>query len=242
MEDRNREWEAWFERMNLFVENSSIAQTKREAAYQADRAKIEIEMVKWEAERIKWEAERVKSQAELVKWEVERAKNEAELTKRDKESRAELDRVVAMQKEISNQLGGMGNRHGKFAENFFFHALESTMQLGEVHYDEIEQNMRHKRKDIVDEFDIVMYNGNSVAIIEIKYCVTAKHLTKLKTQKIANFRWLYPDYQDYKIYLGIAGMSFENTEVLNLAHESGIATLEAKGDYIEIDSKDLIAY
>ncbi len=153
-----------------------------------------------------------------------------------------IEKTEKLLKEVSNQLGGMGNRHGKFAENFFFHALEEKMKLGDVKFDEIEQNMRHKRKNIVDEFDIVLYNGNSVGIVEIKYCVESKHIKRLCTQKTENFKWLYPEYQDYNIYLGIAGMSFENEGVLAEAQEAGIATLEAKGDYVEISAQHLLAY
>ena len=139
-------------------------------------------------------------------------------------------------------MGGIGNSNGKFAENFFFHALEEKMQLGTIRFDDIQQNMRHKRKGLVDEFDIVMYNGNSVAIVEVKYCVESKHIKKLKTQKTENFKLLYPEYEGYKIYLGLAGMSFENAGVLEEAQEEGIATLEAKGDFVEIHAENLSAF
>lgn len=58
--------------------------------------------------------------------------------------------------------------------------------------------------DLQDEFDIILINGTSVAIIEIKYKVRPNDIEKL-FKKMENFRILFPIYKNYKLYAGMAG-------------------------------------
>jgi Holliday junction resolvase-like predicted endonuclease len=94
---------------------------------------------------------------------------------------------------------------------------------------------------VQDEFDVVMYNGTSIAIIEIKYRVHQDFLNTLATSKVENFRKLFPMYAKHKIYLGIASMSF-NKEVISEAKKLGIGILKQKGDTIEYDTEYMKAY
>jgi hypothetical protein len=86
-----------------------------------------------------------------------------------------------------------------------------------------------------------MYNGNSVAIIEVKYKVQTKDLEKMVTKKVSAFRTLFPVYADHKVYLGIGSMSF-NSRVYAKAKELGIGILKQKGDTIEADTSFIRAY
>lgn len=162
---------------------------------------------------------------------------------------AELTRIAISQaktdeqiKETNKLIGGIGNSNGAFAENFFYTSLAEKMQLGTIKFDEIEHNLRHKRKNIVDEFDIIMYNGDSIGLIEVKYEAKSSDIKKLYSTKVQNFKILYPEYEGYKIYLGIAGFSFQNAQVKAEAQNMGIAVLEIKGDHLEINASKLTAY
>jgi hypothetical protein len=98
-----------------------------------------------------------------------------------------------------------------------------------------------RRGNLEDNFDILLFNGSSVAIIETKYRAHQNSLEHLTTQKIQNFRTLFPTYAKHKIYLGIASMSF-NKEVINEAKKLGIGILKQKGDTIECDAENIKAY
>jgi hypothetical protein len=114
--------------------------------------------------------------------------------------------------------------------------------LGKTKYDAVNKNLSFSKKGIHDEFDIVMVNGDSVAIIEVKYKVTKDHLKTLIEKKLQSFKTLFPEYKDYKFYLGLAGLSFESKafekEVLN----KGVAVLKAVGDHAEIFADNLKVY
>ena len=163
--------------------------------------------------------------------ERERKENERFL----KEQFAETDRRFrAMQKE----LGSWANNHGSFAEEYFFNSFENGKKnfFGEK-FDRIEKNVKGVIKDLVDEYDIVMYDGNSVAIIEVKFKAHTDHIPKL-LKKAETFKTLFPYYKDYKIYLGLASLSF-HVGVEQECVDQGIAVIKQVGESVLINDTHL---
>jgi len=143
---------------------------------------------------------------------------------------------------MQRQLGGIGNTNGEFAENFFYSSLQQKMELGGVKFDHIERNVKGRFRNLTDEFDIVLYNGDSVGILEVKNNVKSSNIKQLMTTKLQNFKTLNPGYADAKIYLGIAGFTFENVDVKKEAKAAGFAVLEVQGDHHEADTSSMKAY
>ena len=114
--------------------------------------------------------------------------------------------------------------------------------MGGINFDEIETNLKHKRKGLTDEFDIVLYNGDCIGIVEVKYVADKADLRILLEKKASNFRYLYPEYADYKIYLGLAGLSFDNDQVKEDGIAAGVVILEAIGSHTEISADNMKAF
>lgn len=165
------------------------------------------------------------------------AKTDTQLAKTD----AQLARTDAQLAKTEKQLGNIGINLGHTAEEFFFYALSDNKRLGDIQFDDIELNVRAKFRTVEDEFDIVLYNGDSIGIVEVKHKVHPNDIEKLKTRKVENFKILFPYYADCKFYLGIGGMSFP-TETASLALENGIAVLRQKGELFEIEDNALKVY
>jgi hypothetical protein len=172
--------------------------------------------------------------------EIQRATEESR--KEAAEIRREADKQM---KALREQLGGMCNSNGAFAEEYFATALEKKLEKKRVfanqHFDDIGINMKGKIGSLQDEFDIVLYNGIAVAIIEIKYKVQTGDLEKMAERKARNFRTLFPYYANHTVYLGIGSMSF-NEYVYAKAKELGIGLLKPNGDTLEVDSSYVKAY
>ena len=170
--------------------------------------------------------------------EREREKNERERKESNRilnERFAETDRQFrAMQKE----LGSWANNHGSFAEEYFFNSFENGKKnfFGEK-FDRIEKNVKAVIKDLVDEYDIVMYDDNSVAIIEVKFKAHPDHIPKL-LKKAETFKTLFPYYKDYKIYLGLASLSF-HVGVEQECVNQGIAVIKQVGESVLINDTHL---
>jgi len=158
------------------------------------------------------------------------------------EKQAETDRLIKetdrIVREVSKQLGGMGNSHGSFAEEYFFNAFDDGKKdfFGEK-FDEIEKNLKNKRNGLTDEYDIVMFNHTSVAIIEAKYKAHENDVPAV-LNKVDTFRKLFPDYKDFKIYLGLASMSFY-PELEEECKKQGIAIIKQVGDKVIICDENL---
>ncbi|GHV66617.1 hypothetical protein FACS1894199_10420 [Bacteroidia bacterium] len=171
---------------------------------------------------------------------------EAEVRRKEYEvSHKELEEQVKRTSEnidkLNKEIGGISNNNGYSAEEYFFNALDATRKLGNIKFDFIERNRKRHTGKVQDEFDIVMFNGSSVAIIEVKYRAHQNSLQHLTTKKVQNFRTLYPEYAHHKLYLGIASMSF-NAEVIKGAKKLGIGILQQKGDTLECDTEHIKAY
>jgi len=179
-----------------------------------------------ESERLRQENERF-----LTEKLAEVTQKQAELAK----SQAATDRQM---KKLGVRLGGMGNSHGSFAEEYFFNAFEDgeTDFFGEK-FDEIEKNLKYKRNGLKDEYDVVMFNHSSVAIIEVKYRADEDDLPAV-LKKVDTFRKLAPEYKNFKIYLGYASMSF-TPDVEQVFEDNGIAVIKQVGDKVIINQKKL---
>ena len=128
---------------------------------------------------------------------VSQAKTDAQMAKTDETL-----------KKMGIHLGGITDNIGMTTEEYFYNSLFENPKLGNIKFDSISKNIHTKTKRLEDEYDIVMYNGNCIALIECKYKAHENDVKKLIDKKVGNFRILYPDFKDYSIYLGIASFSF----------------------------------
>jgi hypothetical protein len=145
-------------------------------------------------------------------------------------------------KELSKNIGGVSNSNGAFTEEFFYNALKDTKKMGGIKFDAINKNVNFSKKGINGEFDIVLINGDAIGLVETKYKVKKADLDDLITKKPTNFRLLFPEFKDYKFYLGIGGMSFESKKIEDQAHQAGIAILKQKGNVLLMDDANLKVY
>jgi len=147
----------------------------------------------------------------------------------------ETERIIA---QVSKQIGGIDNNIGYHAEQFFQNVFADKKVFGGIKYDEIVLNMKFS-EDV--EFDIVLKNGNSVALIEVKNRIRPNFVKKLAEERVNKFRKCFSMYKDHNIYLGIAGFSFGEA-VLETAKKYGVGIIRQAGDGIEIDTIGLKAY
>ncbi len=147
----------------------------------------------------------------------------------------------AQVERTSRELSNVGHNNGDFAEYYFYNALETSKLFAGISYDYVDRNVKQRTKRLQDEFDVVMYNGNSIALIECKYKAHKNDLIKLVESKVPNFRALNPDYADYTIYCGLASFSFY-AELEQEALDLGIAVLKQKGDLMEVNASTIRAY
>jgi hypothetical protein len=148
-----------------------------------------------------------------------------------KETDRKIDRMQAT-------MGAWSTNIGAFAEEYFFNSFENGKQnfFGE-RFDEIEKNVKGFKKGFKDEYDIVLINGHSLGIIEVKFKAHEKDIPDI-LKKAVTFRGNFPDYANHQIYLGLATLAFY-PELENECISEGIAVIKQVGDSVVINDAHL---
>jgi hypothetical protein len=161
------------------------------------------------------------------------AKTDAQIAKTD----TQIAKVSAQIGELTKNINGISDSNGMFAEELFFNTLSEKKVFAGIHFDDVTDQFSGIKKmpdgkRLQDQFDIVMLNDVSAAIVEAKYRAREADVEKLVEKKVNNFKILFPDYKDLKIYLGLAALAFEDKAV-EKAREYGIGLLQQVGDTVE---------
>ena len=126
--------------------------------------------------------------------------------------------------------GFLGN-YGEVAEEYFYRSLEKDKTLGKLKFDDIERNVRKTGKSV--EFDIILINGNTIAIVEVKNKAHPKDIKPIIEKKIKHFKIDYPEYENYTYYFGIASM-ITNDAIIRQAKDEGIFLLTQNANHLEV--------
>lgn len=116
---------------------------------------------------------------------------------------AELDAYV---EKAMERMGGIGNNLGDVAEEYFYSSLRRRRSLNGIKYDGVARNLTGFVDD--KEWDLVLKNGDSVAVLEVKHKPHPNDIINFATKKLPYFRQSLPEFANYKVYGGIAGMAF----------------------------------
>ena len=152
-----------------------------------------------------------------------------------RESRADYDRRM---KKMDETMGSWAHNHGRFAEEYFVNSFENGKRsfFGEK-FDEIEKNVKGIKKGFRDEYDLLLINGKTIGIIEIKFKAHENDIPNV-LRKAETLRVNLPEYKDHRIYLGLATMSFY-PELEEECIKEGIAVIKQEGDVVVINDKHL---
>ena len=165
-----------------------------------------------------------------------------ETDKQFKETDKQFQETKEFIKNLSINIDGISKTQGEITEDYFFNILKENKNIAELKFDNIERNLyQYARHDLKGEYDIIMFNGDSVLIVEIKNKIRNKDIANLKTKQIANFRELFPNYKDFKIYGAVAGFTIKD-ELIKKANDEGFFVLQKKGDIMVEKHKNIKSY
>ena len=214
-------FEERFDMLMQSLEESNKAADKRVA--EADKRYAEYEKARKESN---------------AEWE----KRNAEAKKEAEELRKNFEALGKYVKSVCGDLEGMKRSNGMFAEETIYNALAKDKVFGGIKFDDIDRNIKLHLKflGLKAEFDVVLENGDTLAIIEAKYKVRREDVSAIIKQP-DNFRSLFPEYSNYKIVLGIGGLCFDN-DVIEDAKNQGIGIIKVDNDTIEYHTNNLKKY
>jgi len=184
-------------------------------------------------EEIKALAVAQKETGEQIKRTDEQINRTDEQMKRTDEQMKRTDEKL---ERIGINLGNIGQNQGDVAEEFFFQSLIKDNRLGKIYFDDVVKNMEKHRGQIQEEYDLVMTNGDVIAVVEVKYKAHKNDLDKLD-RKMKHFKQLFPIYQSFKQYGAIAAFHINN-DAKEEALRRGYFVLQRSGDLVHTESSE----
>ena len=160
-------------------------------------------------------------------------KRHAEVEKQIAKTDAQLEKTSRKLDRLGELVGNISNNQGDIAEEFFYRSFKKNPVLNNIKFDSVSRNMNNSIKQLEDEYDIVLVNGDCVAIIEVKAKAHENDLEKMITKKVVNFPILFSHYKNYKLYAGIATL-VTNNKLIEKAKELGLFLITQQGDHAEI--------
>jgi len=199
---------------------------RREEEKEEERQRLQEERQRREEEK---EEERQRLQEERQRREEEKQKREEEKKRKD-----ELDKKF---EKMCEQIGGISRSNGEFCEEYFINSFkENPVFLGE-RFDRVLENHRPDPAEIDDKYDLVLRNGATIVLIEMKYKAGTDDVGKMFS-KLQTYRANYPIFKDYKIYLALASFRFPKV-VRTRAEKDGIVLIQQRGEKIEVISENI---
>jgi len=162
-----------------------------------------------------------------------------ETDRRIQETSSNLDRLEKKIERTNEQVFGISSSNGMYSEEYFVDAFrENPVFLGEK-YDYVLCDLYPDPAlaAIYDQYDLVLRNGNTLVIMEIKYKGSLNDVRKM-FHKLETYRANYPMFKNYKTYLCLAAFCFAKG-VRERAEEEGIVLIHQKGEVYEILSENL---
>lgn len=175
------------------------------------------------------DAQQAKSDEKIAALADSSAKTDAQLAKTD----ASLTRLAKM-------YGGVSENQGDVAEEFFYNSLSQSKQIGNIHFDDVQQKVYGGKIGKQLEYDLVLLNGDSAAIVEVKYKVHPSSLEQLQKQ-LSLFKIHFPEHKHMKLYGGVAGFSIPD-EIVEEAHANGYFVLRQHGQTMAVDAQRMKAF
>jgi hypothetical protein len=144
------------------------------------------------------------------------------------------------------EIGGIGKSNGEVADAYFKNSLEGILTFAGIKFDRL-QTMKFSNKGIEGgkkisgQYDIVLVNSDTIAIIEVKYKARLTDVENLINKQLPDFKTVFKEYKNYTIYLGIAGMTIDD-EAIDYAKNNGVGVLTNGNDHLHIIDDHALAF
>ena len=196
------------------------------------------------ASQAKTDAQMAASQTRIeqaqAKTDAQMAKTDEKLNRLSELYNAASNKTDEKLNRLSEMYGGVSSNLGSAAEEFFLNSLTANPVVGGMKFDNIMPNLRISKKNKQGEFDIVLVNGSSVDVIEVKYKVHPSDIEKA-TKNLKRYRDFFPEHKNYDLYGGIAGFSVP-PDAVKAAKEQGLFVLKRVGEVLKTDAKEMRAF
>lgn len=153
-----------------------------------------------------------------------------------KEQSVETNRKI---KQLSTEIGNLGNRLGSFVEAMVKPGLAELFQQRGLKVHRAMQNLeqRDDAGQLLAQVDLLVIDGDVAIAVECKSHLSVDDVND-HLNRLANFKKHWPEYAPYRLLGAVAAMVLPE-DVGHYAYRKGLYVLAQKGEQVEIrnDSK-----
>jgi hypothetical protein len=91
-------------------------------------------------------------------------------------------------------VSGIGQNNGAMAEEFFLNGLKAKSEIFGIPYEHVDRFERHTKK-LSGEYDIVLFNGDKIIVVEVKYKLHPNDIADFCERKLNIFKTLFPEFK-----------------------------------------------
>ncbi len=206
----------------------AIAATDRQLEETSKEVKDAARVAKEAAREVKETARVSRESIQKLSKAIEAATGQVEETSKEVK---ETTRAV---KDLNKKVGGAGQVRGRITEEFFYKALREERRIGVLKFDDIYLNFEAKRDGRRTEYDLLLTNGELVAVVEVKHNLRLDNVEDMRKIRAPHARYYLRRFSDKKMLFVMAYMTAD-TQAVALAHECGYATLSPDGQKARAD-------
>ena len=165
--------------------------------------------------------------------ETERSFKETErlMKERDAETALRFKETDRMVKNLSKNIGDLGNRLGEFVEHMVAPAVVRLFQAEGIEVHEVYPGVASKRNGEGIEIDLLVVNDGTL-VVECKSKLTSAHVDE-HLVRMEKFKRLLPLYKNHQALGAVAAMVMADS-VKDYAHSQGLYVLCQNGDSVEV--------
>ncbi len=142
----------------------------------------------------------------------------------------ETDRIV---KNLSKNIGDLGNRLGEFVEHMVAPAVVRLFQAEGIEVHEVYPGVESKRNGEGIEIYLLVVNDGTLVVVECKSKLTCAHVDE-HLVRMEKFKRLLPLYKNHKALGAVAAMVMSDS-VKEYAHSQGLYVLCQNGDSVDVN-------
>ena len=135
-------------------------------------------------------------------------------------------------KKLERLYSNLGINIGESAEAYFFSALSNRNSLCGIEYKHVD-SFHRKTKQLEGQYDVVLFNGEKIIVVEVKQKVHPTDIVDLIERKLPRFKILCPEFANKQIIGAIAGMVVP-FDIKEEAEQKGLIVLTQLGNDVAI--------
>ena len=200
-----------------------------------ETARVSRESIQELSKEVKETARVSRESIQKLSRQVEETSREVEATTRQvEETSKEVKETTKAVKDLNKKVGGAGQVRGRITEEFFYTALRDELRIGALKFDEIYPNFEAKRDGRRTEYDLLLTNGELLAVVEVKHNLRLDDVEDMRKIRAPHARHYLRRFSDKKMLFVMAYMTAD-IQAVALAHECGYATLSPDGQKARAD-------